>query len=319
MALPALVKTWQHNVNQAIAAQGTVLATDRLAWRTLKNSLIGFASNPWTVRGSSNSSAAAMDQVDRWVTDANLVWASGAHSWIVLRQTGIATNYELCIDLNSGTNGTGTIATSPAAGFTGGTVTARPTATDENVLISTNTIGGVNSTSTDNNVKLSVQQSTDGQCTRAQMWSQNIQTMLMVLDKPANPVTGWTNPSFSVSLGAFIASVGTLTNLVTTPVAKGKGASAMTLAMTLEGQATAGSLQTLLTSANDLSGSWPFLPIGMYSATALNRGRHGSFFDLWFGSSAVSNADTYPNDTSRQFAQLGALIFPWNGTTPLTT
>lgn len=61
MALPTKAKTWQYNVNQAVALQGSIIATSRRLWRTIKNSLIGFATLPWTVRGSSDSVAAGME------------------------------------------------------------------------------------------------------------------------------------------------------------------------------------------------------------------------------------------------------------------
>src|SRR5574338_1505169 len=102
MALPTLIKTWQIVRNVSIPSLGSTLAHSRRIWKTIKDQMIGFGSNPWTVRGSSNSVAAGMDSVDRWAADANLVWGGGTHSWIVLRQNQIATNYEVCIDLNNG-------------------------------------------------------------------------------------------------------------------------------------------------------------------------------------------------------------------------
>ena len=46
--------------------------------------------------------------------------------------------------------------------------------------------------------------------------------------------------------------------------------------------------------------------------------RLGSVYDLWYGSTAVGQGDTYPNDSTRQFVQFGHFIFPWNGTAPQT-
>jgi hypothetical protein len=75
----------------------------------------------------------------------------------------------------------------------------------------------------------------------------------------------------------------------------------------------------ILNSANDFDSSWPFFPIGIASTQASHRGRHGTLYDIWWGSSATASADTYPADGSRQFAQLGNIILPWDGSTPLIT
>lgn len=89
MSLPSLAKTWQFNANNSIAAQGTALADNRRLWRTLKDALIGFATNPWVMRYSCNSVTAgtAGDGVDRLTADSNFVWANDtvAHTWYVLR------------------------------------------------------------------------------------------------------------------------------------------------------------------------------------------------------------------------------------------
>jgi len=199
MALPTLTKTWQHNVNNAIAALGSALADNRRLLRSIKNALVGFGTNPWTVRYSSSSAVAgtAGDGVDRWSADSDLVWAAAAsaHSWIVLRQTGIATNYEVCFSLE-GASATGVAmlaVVSFSAGFTGGSTTARPTATDEQIFTLTNWSGN----GADVASRWSVMQSTDGQCTRVLVCISGSVTLYWIMDRPANPSTGWANPSVS--------------------------------------------------------------------------------------------------------------------------
>jgi len=75
--------------------------------------------------------------------------------------------------------------------------------------------------------------------------------------------------------------------------------------------------QQMLVS-NELDGFWPFTPIGVVSNSAGSRGRLGTAYDLWYGSTAIGDGDTYPADTSRQFAQFGHFIFPWDGSAPQT-
>lgn len=334
MALPVPDKTWQFNVNQAMPDQGTTLASSRRLMRTIKNSLVGFGSNPWTVRYSSNGSVAgsAGDGVDRWTADTDLVWAAGNRSWMVLRQTGIATNFELCIDLNFAAGYNATMVVSPAAGFTGGTIGARPTATDEFTINSTANGWGTNGGTTGNAGALHVMQSTDGQVTYVVFTCDNRAQAFWMLARPKNPATGWSNPSVSLidmitpSSGTAVDSM-LLTRYFGTNATlfRGRGTTTMNIFLTSEGTtngANNGALlaesASVLNSPNDFSGEYPMFPIGFASKTTGNRGRHGQIFDMWLGLDITNIGDTYPNDTSRQFVQFGDLIFPWNGSVPLT-
>jgi hypothetical protein len=328
MSLPTLAKTWQFNVNQAIAAQGSQQATNRRLLRAIKDSLIGFTSSPWATRYSCDSLTAgtAGDGIDRWTADTSVVGnsAGSAHSWFVMRQTGIATNFELLISCeNSSTLSVIVLAVSPSAGFTGGTTTARPTATDEIVLLTT---GNTWNSGADVNHKLHVMQSSDGQVTRVMLWENNINCLFWAFEKPKNPPSGWTNPSTSFAMGG--ASTATFQNLSAFLTAGGgqgssKGRGTATFAMTWTGEGSNSSSSILangiLNAPNDFDSSWPFFPIGLVSTQAGHRGRHGTLFDIWWGSSGTASADTYPADGSRQFAQLANIILPWNGSTPLIT
>ena len=326
MTVPTNQKTWPTTyLNQAVAAQGSADATSKLLIRTLKNSLIGFASNPWTVRGSSNSVAAGMDQVDRWSANSNLVWNSegSAHSWIVLRQTGIATNFELCINCTSTAPGFGCFI-SPSAGFTVGSTTARPTATDSITLQADNTVWA----GADAAHVLSVFVSSDGQCTRVFCFRAGSNNGFIILDKADNPVSGWGNPCVAYCVGTQTGECVTAANLGSLSAgAQGRGAAGgIRLAMTAE--ATLGSPSSLPAlagvgdAANDYDSNWPFFPIGLVSTTVSNKGRHGSLFDAWVKPSGVSNGDTFPNDVNdRRFFAVGQFLHPWtaNATAPVIT
>lgn len=327
MSLPVLAKTWQYNVNQAFAMQATITDTSRLIMYAIKTSLTGWASNPWAVAGSSNGSAAGMDAIDRWTSAGSLIWnttVSGlGRSWIVLAQTGLGPGYQLCIDLAS--NGTGdgragVIVVSPSAGFTGGSTTARPTATDEMQINA-----GAWGTQANMNYKLHVWQSTDGQCTRLMIYGNNVCSGLAILDRVANPVSGWTLPTVSCWRGESANATPVNTYfLLTNPnsnseIFYARGSATMRGTMTLEGHNSA-QLASVLTFANELSGEWPMFPIGFYVPnTPSHRGRHGTFYDLWMGSTSVVTADTYPSDGSMQFVQAGPLVFPWNGAPTIQT
>ncbi|HSX21505.1 MAG TPA: hypothetical protein VLE97_01870 [Gaiellaceae bacterium] len=317
MALPTLTKTWQFNVNNAIVALGSSLADNRRLLRSIKNAMVGFTTNPWTMRYSCDSVTAgtAGDGVDRWTADANLVWANAgsAHSWAVIRQTGIATNFELLLSCETAA-GLGQILTayiSFSAGFTGGTTTARPTATDEQVLISAANWSGV---STDVASRWSVMQSTDGQCTRVIIASAGAATAYWLLEKPANPTTGWSNPSISLMIQN-VPVFSTLCAAASTAAKMRNGSTTGNVVFLCEGNNTnlIPADTTFGTVANEIDSSWPMTPIAVASYTVGVRGRHGTLQDLWFGQASIATADTYPNDASNQFVQFGCLIFPWNG------
>jgi len=316
MALPTLSKTWQFNVNNQTTAQGTALADCRKTLRGIKDAMIGFATNPWTVRYSCDSVTAgtAGDGVDRWSADTNLVWANAgtAHSWIVLRQTGIGTTYELLISCENATPSNLTLLTS-ISGFSGGSTTARPTATDElTVASSVQWIAG-----TDVSNRWSVMQSTDGQCTRILVGYSGNFTTLIVLDKPNNPTTGWSTPNFSA---LYFASGGLNTNTTgvisaTSPVARSRiGSTNGSVSLTIEGMGNNFSTDTAIGNiANEVDSSWDMWPLGIACITSGVRGRHGSLFDLWAVSTVRASGDMIPADGSNQFAVFGSFVLPWNG------
>jgi len=73
---------------------------------------------------------------------------------------------------------------------------------------------------------------------------------------------------------------------------------------------------------SELTNSRPFAPISVINENPGYRGRMGILTDIWWGNDSdlgVSTGDTYPADTSRQFAALGTFILPWNGTVMQTT
>src|SRR5215216_3611359 len=124
-SLPALSKTWQFSLNTIVTAQGTADNNLRAYLRQVKNAMKAFGSSPWTVVGSSNGVAFSVnDGVDRWTANADMPDSS----WLILKQTGIAANWQLLFHRVS-TFGCQYFI-SPSAGFTGGGALTRPTATD---------------------------------------------------------------------------------------------------------------------------------------------------------------------------------------------
>lgn len=320
MALPALSKTWQFDVNAA-AASGV-----DAHWLRVKQSMTGFGTLPWTVVGSSNSVAAStgfpMDGVDRWTTVGDVVIANSpsVHSWIVLKQTGIsAAGQGFQVLIEPRTSSQITVVVSPSAGFGSlatGSTTTRPTATDEYVIASSALSLGQLGAGLVSRVHCI--QSTDGQATRVFAFHGGLCLMVLAFDKPKNPVSGWNNlPWFALcaNTGALteMATYATFNTANTSAFAK-QGATAFNPYLTVEGF-NALTMGAGVTFSNDLdAASYPICPIGLVSTTVGARGRHGEVFDMWFGSTIIPSGDNYPGDASKQFVQIGHLIIPWNGT-----
>lgn len=315
MALPVLSKTWLFSVNQSIAAQGSVLATSRRILRTIVDSLVGFATNPWTVSGSSDSTTAGMDNTNRWDADSKLVWAGGTRSWIVLRQTGVGATFEVCIDLSSSSSSQLTFVFSHV-GFTGGSTSARPTAADEAVVLNNGTwCHGADVASV-----IHAMQSNDGQLTRVHVVSVSTQqNTFWLIDLPADSSSGWTTPAVVTARGANSGVIGTLSTYNAAAASVGRHTASMNLHWTAEfaGSFVLPSSSNIGNVANELSSSWEVYPIGLACLSSPRRGRHGRMVDIWWAPEGVAHGDTYPGDSSRQFVSFGNMVFPWNGSVPV--
>ena len=326
MALPSVTKTWQYNVNNVITCQVDAATMFQKLVYAFKTALLGFGTAPWTVVKSSDSTG--FGATDRWTDYTKLVWcqnASGqAHSWIVLQNS--VTSVQLLIDLNG--NGANpwvqcwalAVSQNPAGatGFvTGGSTTARPTASDEIVILGqAGNQGFTFYTTTPYEIVWNVMQSTDGQSVRWFINSLNISRCFGGIDAITEAVSGFANPvlwnhSFAGApnhdymlgqlvyyfkkTGVTYTGYGTCENTWRSTVTENTGYSLI---------------------PNEIDGTWPMLPIGFVSPTTLVRGRHGRFNDMWAGSTSIPNGFCYPNDGTRQFIQVGNVILPWNGTNP---
>lgn len=314
MALPSLDKTWLYDVNIDLNTSSSATTDHQKLMRRIKTAMISFASNAWTVVMSSDGTNA--DSTDRWTADNKLVWGTGNHSWIVLKQAGISTNFQILIDLSSASLDTCTIKMSVNAGFTGGSISTAPTATDSVTIVSAAAWTQLGTAGT-GDFALHVMQSSDGECTRVFIYQTNVCTTYATFCKAKNPVSGWTYPGYAgwITSGTNACSVSTLVASGATGM-RGYVTASMTLFMTCEGY-NSSTVAQQQTAVNDLDSNWPILPLGVASNTASHRGRHGQVFDLWLGSTATADGDTYPNDSTRTFVTFGDLVVPWNGTVPL--
>lgn len=334
MALPSLIKTWQFQVNNQVVAQGTSLATGRLMMRSIKNALTGTGAwtdsnggavaqtNPMTVTGSNNGAGTFgnNDNIDRWTTDANLVWAAAGvnHSWIVLKFGG--SNVQICIDLNSATNTVATMVISVAAGFTGGTATARPTATDENVIGS---VVGWGMSTADSTCRWHVMKSSDGLAYRVVICRTAATVGFWQFERVNNRIGAfWPEPTLGTQDGTNgagpVATTGELGNSASSVLPRSRDDTAsIQLIWTCEGKDNQ-SLNLFETVAIDKTGENPMFPAGLYCPTAGHIGPIGSMIDAWWGLANLADGTTYPAaGTLHQFVQFSDIILPWDTSVPV--
>jgi hypothetical protein len=325
MALPTLNKTWLFSPNNvdAVGTPFTGYGTLMYAWKVALTTL---GSNPWTVVLSSDGST-NVGPADYWLnaTDANVHGNGVTHSWIVLRQAALGggSGLEICVDLRKNGGGAETIMevyVSTSAGFTGGTLANRPTATDE--VHTADGAGRHNWTDaidlTVNPAKLHVAMSDDGTVTRWWIYVNGYCPCFYSIEEPKDAVSGWTDAWFCVACVDWYASTNfrptyAYLNDINTNTAARVNAAKVKMYLTSEGfiSSMCGQTQTYV---NDLDGSaWPFFPIGLFCTTGGARGRHGMLTDLWWGSTTRVDGDHYPADLTRQFAQVGDLVVPWVG------
>lgn len=149
--LPALSKTYSTRGNVPFAANSTALAVAQSLLYALKEHLKNTASggstsgsrhanSVWTTKGSSNGSSVSTAGVDHWSAHTSLSWASGGsnHSWWWGENATLG--YQVVIDCVGGVSSSAVIAFAPiATPFTGGSLTNRPTSTQEFLWNTTST------------------------------------------------------------------------------------------------------------------------------------------------------------------------------------
>jgi len=284
--------------------------------RNYDNSGVGGA-GAWTVVGSSDSITAGMDTVDRWTDESKLVWNSDglAHSWIVLKQTGInagGSGFQMCIDLNDISTDSEyiTVVVSYSSGFTGGAITNRPTATtaDQFVLIN-NGLWGPN-IKEGGTRKLVVCKTSDGACNRVYISFDSTFRSMWFLDLPQNYPIEWTTPLFAkVNINPTYANLSNALG-IQVPV-NGYLRSAYAFC---EGDSTGPLTENVIYQRPDALGNWIALPIGVAVENTTSHGYLGNFYDFWFIASSLPDGD-YVRGTGEPwyFIILSDVVQPYDG------
>ena len=279
MALPTPVKTWQYSVNQAAGLKGSIELSCDDVWLQIKNTLIGFASNPWVVWGSCDGAgnfSTTEDGQDYWQNDpANLrhAQAGSPHSWMVLKNT--ANGMQVCLDIVHGGStayNMGSIVVSwvgfATAGGTAGSNTNRPTAVDEVVFVSAAAcfpnanVGYMNH----------YLHSTDGEETRIIICYNSLICQFWLFGMPQAPTTGWTLGMSAVKVNAGTinqASYALFNDAAAIRTKIGGDNISLYLSSEMMGTAMLGQTQTY---PDDDTGCWPMCSMGLVNTVGTTGG-----------------------------------------------
>jgi hypothetical protein len=349
--LPVLSRDWQYLVNQTIAGHGTLMTQNQNLWFAVKQALLGVgswkdsdnveaaSSSNWVVVASCDGSTVSHAGVDKWVTASNLVWpSSGARAWIVLRQTGIAAQFQLMIELlySTGAQQQFNVRVShsgfgSAYGGVDGTTTAAPTALNSVLVGGTAATCGAPST-TNTATVLHVIKSADGTSTRVLMCRGSACVLNFFIELPANAVSGWSHPYAAYIAGS--ASATEAMNFATVCRASPSnpwvgvtngGTSLQLITATIATNDASTAFPAFYTTAGNFSGGYGFFDIvlGGNTATGLDP-KLGILADMYFGLTAHVTGIGYPSvavdaDRPRQWVKVGPWIVPWNNTIVVTS
>lgn len=355
MALPTKTKTWQFLWNNLTGSTGAI-ATDAsslfynlsVKLLALRNAVDG-SGNPsggtaiFTCQGSSNGTTAGMDAVNRWSSASQVNFTNNAYnSWIVLRNggSGLTNPYYLLVVPYLATGIYYGYFAISYSGFTGGSTTALPTATDLFVLAGNN-VAAANTLTTQGVCvqpttayigKLHVIASIDGTSVRWAHSSNGITQMMYCVEQPTQTPSAWANPLVVFNNGSVAYSASWTANCATTAAlfttsncVSIRGNPNPLAASPLLPQPVVGFLTTEYyngatlagteTLPNDLDGTWPLCNIGVASFSTIGyRGRLGIMADMWQGATNAGDLTTYPTDATRQLVQFQNLVWPNNGT-----
>ncbi len=294
-------------------------------WSSLPN-----GRSPWKCKGSgagTTGKGSGMDGIDRWVRSADLQTSTsgvGNRSWFVAQNE--VSGAELCFFQY--TNSTSSeferieLVCSPNNGFTGGSATARPTATDESILLA-NSIDWCGKTDVVSPPwRIHVAQTTDGY--DLHLWLHTlVDETLFIFSRIPTGVQGdsvkpW-NGTRNVMGARNNMDVASWSDTAAAYACIDKDASAggpFKPAFKLQTDLCNNSpLPTQLKALrNEVSGEYQVYPIGLFTATTSVRGRHGRMPDMFFvGDGGSAGMPMGARMASNAWVRVGDFLLPWGG------
>lgn len=312
--------SFSHAINKPSTVGADRSESGAYMYLRLRASLAGEISRLWKKRGSSDSVTAGMDGQDRLGNPSDIVTVSGAgaHSWDVLEDdlglqilhdwSAHASDRRYC-----------KVFMSPAAGFTGGSTTARPTATDEVAIDARDDFLWCFADDISNlRYLVNVAQSDDALQTYAFAFNNNKPAFFWATFRPDQVVSGWTLPQ--------TGCIGKVTGHCDRMRARGPAGQATVLLTVLGG---GGQPVFRYVCKSGVNGKRNVEPLGLYSSTVGMRERYGKCRSLF--ACGAYNAGSQPDGmdegktvalpdgseglvvTEDNAAQLtyGAMVMPW--------
>lgn len=316
-AFPVFAKEWQAPVVTALPQPASSTLAHQAAAIAVKNAFLAPTAFPWVLRGCADGGGGFSTSTDLLTDTSDIVAAtSGNHTWFWLSQP--ATGQQFVVDFNQADRTSITFAVSFGAGFTGGSATARPTATDESVVVRTWFTG-----STNGRFSLLLNHSTDGTVTYCWIVSEGIICAILTLGL-AIPGHGSWSPSLIGDMGGpgSISETSTFNNLSTffgnSRVLAMAAAGSMLLRWTFA-VSEAADLAARYAGRPSKSGNWQHWPIGLACITAPRIGRHGRLADLFRLPSDVPHGWIFRNPDGGEQALMTigrCLAIPWQHDMP---
>ncbi len=269
----------------------------------------------WEVVGSCDSVNFNMAGTDLLTGITKIVWGTGNHSWIVLRQPLQGSSpgqLQVCIDWNTIYSYRFEISFSIGAGYTGGALNAAPTATDRVIAGSNNT--DTFSYSDCRSCGVNCIKSDDGKVARM-IISRNgvLQTRSFWLFEELLDVESyWTSKTIAAVAPLTHAALNGASNLFN--YQGGSHSGRLSWASTIDKALSDSGAPTTM-HRPDYGGAWPVFPCGVFNDLGASRGKLGNCADLYAVSYNVPTGQYFAGAGGGdfQFVNIGGIIFPWNG------
>ncbi len=345
MTTPPVVtkRSWRFALNEFYSHDATTVGGTEDAYDSKKrvmlfiiNSLIGLGANSWTVVASVGAISGYNASGNNWTSIAELRWVTSttARPWIQLRNTALG--IDIVIDLNgiAGLRGARcdiyAANNTVGAPFAGGGINSRPSTADEILCLNaTNSTGfghwGVGAAGAGaRDFVVHVMHSDDGLGSRVLIQFNHQLRGLWTIDALDDSPAGVTNPwavSFKSGDGTDTPDTGLEANYLDDAVMQvaDQGHERQTVFMVTEGADSTESLATseLGLHLNSYDETVAFSDVGIASTSGNIIGYWGTVADSWMGPRGDGVGNTGRLYGSREWAQFGDRIFPWDGVSPV--
>jgi len=308
-SFPVFLKEWQEPIVATLPQQSTAAIQHGEAVVAVANALKSPPLNPLTVVACSDAVTAGATYT--WVDNSDIVASTSSNrSWIVM---GHPSGMQFCIAFDQANNQSATCKFSMAAGFTGGTVSARPTATDEVGLAAANNwFCGANF----GRCKLILLHSTDGKVTYLFIMRQGIILSAWLMGEAMPQHGSWSPATFGTIEGSNSLASSQLNDGIrfnTLDRIAAYAASGQMFLRTTSHASTHTRMELKQPYREALSGKWPVWSMGLACVNSPRRGKHGRLPDFFRIPTGIPPGWIFPSDDGeRALMAIGiGYAIPW--------